>query len=416
MKGRGFQVPTNSPTPDQILEAMRDYKCDVKVLDSPQTLGHQSGKTWKTTGFDNWGGEGGLIGAMMHHTTGPVPTKTNPIPGLNWFKNASDPETGTPWPGAPACNQIIGAYPGNNLILCGRVAMHSGSGSDGNGLGITANRANFRLWGIEMASPGKVKDLNDYQLEQAFRSLAALADLCGWPQDGKTIINHKDWAPTRKNDTLYSRNFWSGGMKKYLNPGTTSGSGGNGGSSEETESNIPAIELITKVGKSAIGKSEVMGTPQEGRFAIMNLTNETVFISDGDLNVIDRSNSGLLYVNANAIEEGDKLELKRSTGVKNATNQITIESSWVQDSDTANSVLNLISDSLNTHYIRLVVQVFGNPLVQVGDIVQVFSKVYKLDLGSSDYFIVNKVNHGFSSTGLTTSLELRPIKETLKMI
>lgn len=425
-------MPTNNPSPDEILEAMKDYKCDIKVLSDPQTIGWQSGKTWKTTGFGPWSAEGGLIGAMMHHTGDDEPaTKNNPIPGFEWFVNATDPNNSSiKWTGAPACNQIIGPYPGKNYILCGRTAMHSGEGKENLGLGITDNRANYRMWGIEIVSQGEVKDFNEYQIEQACRSLAALTELCGWPDNGKTIINHRDWAGYRgKRDTLYSRNFWAKGMKKYLGSGGSggsgsgSGSGGSGGNGsgdgdnpDKPKKNIPDVALITRVGKTAIGKSEVMGTPQTGRFAIMNLTNESVFISDGDLNILDRSNSGLFYINSNAIESGDPIQLRRSTGVKNAINELSIDSSWVQDDDTAGAVLNIISDSLNTHYTRIILQVFGNPLIQTGDIVQILSRVYKIKIDSSDYFIVNRINHAFSSTGLTTQIELRPIKETLRMI
>lgn len=408
---------------------MKDYKCDIKVLSETQTIGNQSGKTWKTTGFGPWSAEGGLIGAMMHHTGDAVASsKSNPIPGWPWFVNPTG-KNGEIWTGAPACNQIIGPYPGNNYILCGRTALHSGEGKDKFGLGIADNRANYRMWGIEVVSQGLVKDFTDYQIEQACRSLAALTELCGWPDNGKTIVNHKNWAGYRgKADTLYSRNFWAKGMKKYLGSGGgggsgSGGSGGTGGNGEgegnnpdKPKKNIPDVALVTKVGKTALGKSEVMGTPQTGRFAIMNLTNESVFISDGDLNVLDRSSSGLFYINSNAIESGDPVQLRRSTGVKNATNELSIDSLWVQDDDTAGAVLNIISDSLNTHYTRIILQVFGNPLIQTGDIVQILSRVYKIKIDSSDYFIVNRINHAFSSTGLTTQIELRPIKETLRMI
>lgn len=411
-------MPTNNPSPDEILEAMKDYKCDVKVLSDPQQLGHVSGKTWKTTGLGNWGDEGGLIGAMMHHTAGVTPTKNNPVASLPWMKNAVI--NGENITNAPACNQLIGGYPGHNYILCGRVAHHSGLGKDPYNLGITQNRANFRLWGIEIESAGEAKDFNDYQLEQAFRSLAALSDLCGWPDNGKTIINHKNWAPNRRNDTLYSRNFWAKGMKKYLDPSGGGGGGGNNNNDDDTSDNsgknIPDVALVTRVGASALGKSEVVGTPQGARFAIINLTNESIFLSDGDLNIIDRSNSGLFYVSANAIEIGDPIELKRSTNIKNASNELTIDTSWVQDEDTAGSVLNIISDGLNSNYIRVILQVFGNPLVQTGDIVQIKSRVYKLNISSDDYFIVTRVNHTFSSNGLSTQIELKPIKETLRMI
>lgn len=423
-------MPTTNPSPDEILEAMKDYKCDIKVLSQPQRIGHENGKTWKTTGFGSWGENGGLIGAMMHHTGDAIAaTKSRPIPGWDWFVNASDPQTQQPWPGAPACNQIIGPYPGNNYILCGRTAMHSGPGRENLGLGIANDMANYRMWGIEIVSQGEVKDFNDYQIEQACRSLAALAELCGWPDNGKTIINHRDWAGYRgKRDTLYSRNFWAKGMKKYLDGGSTSSSSGNGNGNgngkgkgkgdddDKKKNNIPDVALVTRVGKTAIGKSQVVGTPQTGRFAVINLTNETVFLSDGESSIIDRSNSGLFYINSNAIEAGDPVELIRSTGIKNASNELSIESTWVQDPDTAASVVNIITDSLNIHYIRVIVQVFGNPLIQIGDIIQIKSLVYKLDIANSDYFIVSRVNHTFSSTGMTTQLELRPIKETFKMI
>ena len=405
-------MPNTSPTPDEIYEALKDYGSDAKVLDTSQTLGHQSGKTWKTTGLANWGSNGPMVGVMMHHTAGVTPTKSNPVASLSWMKNAVI--DGVNLPGAPACNQLIGGYPGTNYILCGRVAFHSGKGTAPFGLNLQTNMANFRMWGIEMESKGSKKDLNDYQLEQAYRSIAALWDLCGWPENGKSIINHRDWT-TRKPDTLYDRSFWVAGAKKYKD------SGGNSNNTKEEESSDDSNKLISsnvkKIDSDAIGKSLVYGTPQTARFAVMNLSNETIFLNEGEgTDYIDRTGDGLLYLSANVIEEGDSIEISRNTDIRNGTNDLNIETTWIQDRDTANSVLNLIVDSLESQYKQINIEIFGNPLLQIGDLVKINSRINKISFSPEDYFIVTSINNKFDSTGLKTSISVKPIKETFKMI
>lgn len=403
-------MPNNSPTPDQIYEAMKDFGCDVTVLDTAQTIGHQSGKTWKTTGLANWGDNGNMIGVMMHHTAGVTPTKQNPVASLSWMKNAVI--EGQNLVGAPACNQIIGGYPGTNIILCGRVSYHSGIGTAPFGLNLVSNQANFRMWGIEMESKGAQKDLNDYQLEQAHRSIAALWDLCGWPENGNSIINHRDWT-TRKPDTLYDRALWVYGAKKYLDnsgDGTTE-------DGDAASTNKVFFSDVKKISSDAIGKSLVFGTPQTARFAVMNLTNETVILSEGDeTNLVDRTGDGLLYLSANVLEEGDGIEVSRNTNIQNATNDLNIQTVWVQDQETANSLLNLLSESLESQYKEINFEIFGNPLVQIGDLVKINSKINKITLTANDYFVVTKINHKFSNGGLSTKLTVKPIKETFKMI
>jgi hypothetical protein len=402
-------MANTSPTPDEIYEAMKDYKCDVKVLDTPQTIGHQSGKTWKTTGLTNWGSDGPMVGVMMHHTAGVTPTKNNPIASLSWMKNAVI--DGTNLVGAPACNQIIGGSPGSNYILCGRVSYHSGAGSAPFGLNLQANRANFRMWGIEMESKGQQKDLNDYQLEQAYRSIAALWDLCGWPESGNSIINHKDWT-TRKPDTLYDRAFWIAGARTYLDGAPDTTEDGDAASSNKIISSN-----VKKISPDALGKSMVYGTPQTARFAVMNLTNETIFLSEGnETDLIDRTGDGLLYLSADVIEEGDAIEVSRNTNIKNATNDLNIQTVWVQDSETANSILNLISDSLDSQYKEIEIEIFANPLIQIGELVKINSKINKITFSQNDYFIVTRINHRFSGGGLNTTIAVKPIKETFKMI
>lgn len=402
-------MTNTSPTPDEIYEAMKDYKCDVKVLDTPQTIGHQSGKTWKTTGLANWGSDGPMVGVMMHHTAGVTPTKNNPIASLSWMKNAVI--DGTNLVGAPACNQIIGGSPGNNYILCGRVSYHSGAGSAPFGLNLQPNRANFRMWGIEMESKGQQKDLNDYQLEQAYRSIAALWDLCGWPENGNSIINHRDWT-TRKPDTLYDRAFWVSGAKTYLDGAPDTTEDGDAASSNKIISSN-----VKKISPDALGKSLVYGTPQTARFAVMNLTNETIFLSEGnETDLIDRTGDGLLYLSADVIEEGDAVEVSRNTNIQNATNDLNIQTVWVQDPETANSILNLISDSLDSQYKEIEIEIFANPLVQIGDLVKINSKINKITFSQNDYFIVTRINHRFSGGGLNTNIAVKPIKETFKMI
>lgn len=209
-----MQMANNRPSASEIRQSFIDHGVDARYWEDWAS----SGKSW------GWEG-GGLNGVVLHHTATASAVDGNGAPTLYWAVNAYAP--------MKVANQLVGKDPGTNWILSGNGTYHSGMGGPWSDMGLgVGNVLHWRAWGIEIDDPGRSKTINSYQIEQVGRTVAALWDLCGWPEDGSTIITHGDWTDSgpylnessygphrnRKNDTLrqfYSQEFWRKEAQKY---------------------------------------------------------------------------------------------------------------------------------------------------------------------------------------------------------
>jgi len=215
------QMANKRPSPQEIRQALIDHGVDAKFYN-----------TWDTTGR-SWGWEGGNLDAVvLHHTATASALPGNGAPSLYWATNAFKPMM--------VANQLVGKDPGTNWILSARGTYHSGLGGPWRAVGLNSagNTLHWRAWGIEIDDPGRSNTLSPYQIEQTARTVAALWDLCGWPEDGSRIVTHGDWTDSgpflgeasfgpyrnRKNDTLrqwYDQKFWRAEASKYRHSANT---------------------------------------------------------------------------------------------------------------------------------------------------------------------------------------------------
>ena len=200
-----------NPTPQEIQKALVEHGVDAKFY-----------KDWDKKGRD-W--SNGLQACVVHHTSTASAREGNGAPSLYWAVTAYAPMS--------VANQLVGKDKGSNWYLSAGATYHSGDGGPWSAVGVgVGNVLHWRAWGIEIDDPGRGKTINAYQVEQVARTLAALWDLCEWPEDGSRIITHGDWTDSgpylgeknygpfryRKNDTLrqyYDQNFWRAEARKY---------------------------------------------------------------------------------------------------------------------------------------------------------------------------------------------------------
>ena len=195
----------------------------------------------------------------------------------------------------------------------------------------------------------------------------------------------------------------------------TTGTGGNGGGGRENNSNQRAVVSTRSVKKSAVALSNVYGTPQTARFAALNLANETVWLGSEKSGVINGADAGLLQIVAKAIIPGDQYEIKKTIeGGKNSF-EIIIESDAIQSADQAYAIASIMSRSFSYQYKAIEVSIFGNPLVQIGDIVKFNYYSAKVVSSSTDFYVVTRVNHNFDN-GLSTTLTLKPLIQTTAVV
>lgn len=179
---------------------------------------------------------------------------------------------------------------------------------------------------------------------------------------------------------------------------------------KEDKSNQRVVKTTRNVFKNAVALSSVHGTPQTARFAALNVSNETVYLNT-DSELINGADGGLLNIVARTIIPGDKYELKKTIpGGKNSF-EVIIDTDFIQDQEQASAVASLLSRSFSYQYKAINVKIFGNPLVQLGDIVKFNYYSGKVVSGVNDWYIVTSVRHNFSQ-GLETNLTIKPLVET----
>lgn len=191
---------------------------------------------------------------------------------------------------------------------------------------------------------------------------------------------------------------------------------GDGSNDKENTSNQRVVKTTRSVGRNAVSLSGVYGTTQTARFAAMNLSNETVFLNaEGLGDVLNGAEDGLLQIVANTVIPGDQYELKKLVPGGRNSYEITIDTESVQSESQAEAVVSMISRSFSYQYKSISVKIFGNPLIQIGDIVKFNFYSGKVISSTNDYYIVTRIAHDFSG-GLSTNLVIKPLIQTVSVV
>jgi hypothetical protein len=89
----------------------------------------------------------------------------------------------------------------------------------------------------------------------------------------------------------------------------------------------------------------------------------------------------------------------------NPSEVVQIDSEWIQSLDAAKRLVRLIEKGIDGFSRTVNIKIFGNPLIQVGDVVNLS---YYLKGISDQKYVVHSVSNSFRS-GLETSLTLKKI-------
>jgi hypothetical protein len=91
----------------------------------------------------------------------------------------------------------------------------------------------------------------------------------------------------------------------------------------------------------------------------------------------------------------------------NLSETVQLDSEWIQSKQAAYKMLKVVQRGIEGFSKNVSLNIFGNPLIQVGDIVNLS---YSLNGIVSQRYLVHSVDHEFSQ-GLSTSLNLKRIQE-----
>ena len=145
-------------------------------------------KGWKTRGRDFAGASPAFhpIGGVNHHTAG-QPSKANPTPSLGIIIHGRSDLAG------PLANFYLG-FDRKFYVIAAGVANHAGLPDGGSIKGMTGNST---AYGLEIEHNG-ISLLPKDMVDLAARGWAAV--LRGTGIAPTQVVQHREWAPSRKND------------------------------------------------------------------------------------------------------------------------------------------------------------------------------------------------------------------------
>lgn len=167
-----------------------------------------------------------------------------------------------------------------------------------------------------------------------------------------------------------------------------------------------APQQKTLVDKYAIAYSTLSNTGHRGRIALANNSSHIVYIKKDAEPVNNFAINFTMWTNQ-AIVPSDPELIEKIIDVGNASEVMQMDTKWIQSKEAAYKIMKTIEFGMNGFSKDIGLSVFGNPLIQVGDVITL---TYSLKGVFQQKCVVTSVSHSFSN-GLSTSLTLNRLEE-----
>ena len=167
---------------------------------------------------------------------------------------------------------------------------------------------------------------------------------------------------------------------------------------------VPDGKNQTKIPSESIAASSFYSDVLRSRFALMNAYTAPVNLNYQD--TATSKSSLTTYINGSVLQPKYKKFVSINQGGSNEQT-VRLDSEWIQSEVTARNVLSIIHSSLIMKKSNLSVEIFGNPLIQIGDIVGFRYDQKGIPLKN---YVVTSVNLGYNN-GIITKLTLRRVQE-----
>jgi hypothetical protein len=160
------------------------------------------------------------------------------------------------------------------------------------------------------------------------------------------------------------------------------------------------------VNDNSLAYSTPLNTGFRGRMAIANGSPHMIHLKK------DADDLNNLTVNLNLwthelVAPSDPEIIESVIDYSNLSETVQLDSEWIQSKQAAYKMLKVVQRGIEGFSKNVSLNIFGNPLIQVGDIV---SLSYSLNGIVGQRYLVHSVSHEFSQ-GLSTSLNLKRIQE-----
>ena len=167
-----------------------------------------------------------------------------------------------------------------------------------------------------------------------------------------------------------------------------------------------APQQKTLVDKYALAYSTLSNTGHRGRIAVANNSSHIVYIKKDAEPVNNFAINFTMWTNQ-AIVPSDPELIEKIIDIGNASDVIQVDTTSIQSRDAAYKVMKIIEFGMTGFSKDISLSIFGNPLIQVGDVITL---TYSLKGIFQQKCVVSSVSHSFSN-GLSTNLVLNRLEE-----
>ena len=158
------------------------------------------------------------------------------------------------------------------------------------------------------------------------------------------------------------------------------------------------------VDEYSLSYSSIMNTGFRARFAIANNARHMVFLKH-DADQLNQFTNVMTLWTHEIIAPSTAEIVERVVDRANASEVAQIDSMWIQSKESAEKLTYLVSMGIDGFSSDINIEIFGNPLIQIGDIVNLS---YPLAGVINKKCLVHSVSHSFDN-GLITSLKLNAV-------
>lgn len=148
-------------------------------------------------------------------------------------------------------------------------------------------------------------------------------------------------------------------------------------------------------------------TPFRSRFVAVNNHNELTWLKAPGDNVGNQTIFPL-QIQANYQFLTNQVTIQKVIDKRYANSSVQMTTDWVQGENDAYKILLDSANLLNGFHREISIQIFGNPLIQVGDFCKFTYTLKRMGTSQSAYYFVKSVNQN-ASNGFTTTLTLKPM-------
>jgi hypothetical protein len=155
----------------------------------------------------------------------------------------------------------------------------------------------------------------------------------------------------------------------------------------------------------SLAYSTPLNTGFRAKMAIANNSPNMVFLHK-DSDEINQFTINLNLWTHEVVAPSDPQIIERIIDMSNLSEVVQLDSEWIQSKDAAYKMLKVIEMGIDGFSKEVSLNIFGNPLIQVGDIITLS---YSLNGISQQKYLVKFVSHSFSQ-GLSTTLKLSRVQ------